>query len=96
MVMDGFRRLYRVVEGCKRLLRPEGGRLATAFKPRLRLRQGLPLVLGTVPLVGGRLTGCENDTSAADHHPNSQKRPHVFSAMSTPLGKVVRQGWRRL
>ena len=30
-----------------------GGGLASAFKPRLRLRQGLPLMLETVPVVGG-------------------------------------------
>ena len=32
-----------------------GGDLASVFKPRLRLRQGLPLVLQTVPVVGGSL-----------------------------------------
>ena len=36
-------------------LRPERGGLASAFKPLLRLRQGLPLVLQTVPVVGGSL-----------------------------------------
>ena len=33
-----------------------GGGLASAFKPRLRLRQGLPLALETVPVVGGSLS----------------------------------------
>ena len=32
-----------------------GGGLASAFKPRLRRRQGLPLMLETVPVVGGSL-----------------------------------------
>ena len=32
-----------------------GWGLASAFKPRLRLRQGLPLVLETVLVVGGSL-----------------------------------------
>ena len=43
-------------------LKPEGGRLASTFKPRLRLQLGLPLVLETVPLFGGPLPRCENDT----------------------------------
>ena len=32
-----------------------GGGLTSAFKPRLRLRQGLPLMLEMLPLVGGSL-----------------------------------------
>ena len=32
-----------------------GGGVASAFKPRLRRRQGLRLVLETVPVVGGSL-----------------------------------------
>ena len=32
-----------------------GGGLASAFKPRLRLRQGLPLMMDMVPVVGGSL-----------------------------------------
>ena len=31
------------------------GVLASAYKPRLRLRQGLPLMLEMVPVVGGSL-----------------------------------------
>ena len=30
-----------------------GGGLPPRFKPRLRLQQGLPLVLETVPVIGG-------------------------------------------
>ena len=32
-----------------------GAGLASAFKPRLRLRQGLPVMLEMVPVVGGSL-----------------------------------------
>ena len=39
-----------------------GGGLASAFKPRPRLRQGLPLVLETVAVVGNCFNGCENGT----------------------------------
>ena len=34
---------------------PGGGGLASTVKPRLRLRPSLPLVLVTVPVVGGSL-----------------------------------------
>ena len=36
-------------------LRPGGGGLASTFKPRLKLRKGLPLMLEMVPVVGGLL-----------------------------------------